>query len=313
MTKDGVVNACIRQINACTVVTANTVNNAIRIAKVLRKYRDYHFNDGNICIRFDDEYCWNLRDVLASEDNYQFLKQFLLLKALGASVERKGNGFLVEVNGIKWFVRGSIWQDLMEGPLLPYLHEPYEYRIWFSKIITKVRTFIDVGAYVGGYAVRACKAGVKVYAVEPSAENYNVLSQNLKFNECNNVILLNVAAGDFKGKALLSPLRGYGPDTSSLVRSGDEKEVINVVPLDDVITDVEMPVMVKIDVEGFEEHVLKGMEKLLKYVGYIFIETNTSTHINVVKYLNGHGFKLRDLRLHRGSDELRYNSLFIKG
>ena len=197
------------------------------------------------------------------------------------------------------------------GPLLPYLHEPYEYNKWFSKIMEMVRTFIDVGAYVGGYTIRACKAGVDVYAVEPSTDNYNVLRRNLELNGCN-AKLFKVAAGDFRGKAEIRLQHGYGPDALTLTLTGDVKDVVDVVPLDDIIFDVERPVMVKIDVEGFEEHVLRGMNNLLKSTDYVMIETTEETHRNVVRYLINHGFRLIDLRLHKDKSESRFNSLFGK-
>lgn len=50
--------------------------------------------------------------------------------------------------------------------------------------------------------------------------------------------------------------------------------------------------VVKIDVEGAELHVLKGMKRVLKeYKPYIIIEVSQSTLAHVVKLLKGCGYR----------------------
>ena len=312
--KQGFINTRVKMNESNIVITAETVNSAIRLAKVLREFKGYYtFKNEHVCVAFsNDDFCWNIHDILESEPSYQFLKQFLYLRRMGAYAQRELHGFLILLDGIKWFVRESVWQDIAAGPLLSYLHEPYEYSKWFSKVIERVRTFIDVGAYIGGYTIHACKAGVLVYAVEPSTDNYDVLRRNLELNECD-AKLFKVAAGDFKGKAEIRlPTIRWGLDSLTLVSSGDVMEVVDVVPLDDIISNIKRPVMVKIDVEGFEEHVLRGMSNLLKSTDYVMIETTKQTHGNVVRYLTSHGFRLIDLHLHKGDTKLWFNSLFVK-
>lgn len=310
--KGGLVNTYVKLSRVNITINAATVNNAIRLAKVLREFKGYYaFKNNNVCVNFDNDFCWNIRDILESESSYQFFKQFLYLKKANAILSKESYGFLVILDNIKWFIRDSVWQDIMAGPLLPIYHEPYEYNKWFHKIIRRVRVFIDVGAYVGGYAVRACKAGVNVYAVEPDTYNYSVLRQNLKLNGCN-ATLFKVAAGDFRGKAEMRLQHDYGPDSLTLTSYGDVKYVVDVMPLDDIISGVERPAMAKIDVEGFEEHVLRGMSNLLKSIDYILIETRERTHKSSIKFLSKHGFRLIDLRLHKGGDHLWFNSLLVK-
>ena len=117
------------------------------------------------------------------------------------SLDEKYVDVLVKNENLVFTVRKGNWYYLSYGAFIPYLGKPYIYTHWFSRILS-VRSqliFIDVGAYIGGYTVRACRLGAKVIAIEPDLENFSLLTQNVK-NNCasNKVFLFNVAAGKEK-------------------------------------------------------------------------------------------------------------------
>ncbi len=69
--------------------------------------------------------------------------------------------------------------------------------------LTKGGVFVDVGANVGGYAIRAAKTA-RVYALEPEPRNFHLLKLNVKLNQkCDVVRVFQVAAGSSSGKAKL--------------------------------------------------------------------------------------------------------------
>lgn len=59
-------------------------------------------------------------------------------------------------------------------------HELYELEKWFKPLAKGV--VVDVGAYIGTYAVRACRSAEKVVAVEPLPHNFVVLEKNVELN-----------------------------------------------------------------------------------------------------------------------------------
>ncbi len=67
--------------------------------------------------------------------------------------------------------------------------------------IKNARVFVDVGANIGGYAIRAAKY-CKVYAIEPLPRNYKILKFNEKLNNVK-INSFNIAAGNKDGKIKL--------------------------------------------------------------------------------------------------------------
>ena len=125
--------------------------------------------------------------------------------------------------------------------------------------------FFDVGANVGSYTLLAtgvCKA--KSIAIEPIKSTFNILQQNIRLNNLqNDVQLLNNGAGAATGALAFSSAE----DTTNHVLADDEiTNNINLIPvitIDSLLTDG-APTLIKIDVEGYETEVLKGMAETLK-------------------------------------------------
>ena len=125
-------------------------------------------------------------------------------------------------------------------------------------------TVVDVGAHVGLYSLDASAlvgpAG-KVYAFEPEPRNYKLLLRNIKANGFSNIIALQKAVSDHPGVISLY----VDPSDSSLHSTRPLSEAAvecEAVVLDQLL--VGQPVdMVKIDVEGGELSVLRGMQGIM--------------------------------------------------
>lgn len=178
------------------------------------------------------------------------------------------NGKIVESwDGYRWLIKRKRDSDATR----PYELTPISI---LKEIGGLNRLFVDVGANVGMYSVRMSGNYGKVIAVEPDPFNFEVLKENLRLNGADNVIPIQVACGENEGEGKLKCQQ-----TDSKIVSDEERD--NVIPvkiekLDDVvfknvsINDYDL-VVVKVDVEGYEERVIRGAEKLIKSIGAVFV------------------------------------------
>jgi FkbM family methyltransferase len=135
---------------------------------------------------------------------------------------------------------------------------------------------IDVGANIGYntlHAARRTGPYGRVLAVEPAADNLEVLRENVAAAGLANVVVAPVACGtiastrDLFVRGTQSAVNSFFPD-SCYARVTDVVRV-SVVPLDDLAVDADV---VKIDVEGAELDVLEGMPRLLQKPPALIVE-----------------------------------------
>jgi FkbM family methyltransferase len=124
---------------------------------------------------------------------------------------------------------------------------------------------IDAGANIGYTSLLFAKRG-RVHAFEPEPANVRMLQRNVSRSRHRNRIVVHEAAlGAKSGKATLWLNRRHRGDhritTAEWAPASDTIEV-DVVALDDVIH--EPVAFVKIDVQGYELEVSRGMERLLR-------------------------------------------------
>jgi len=130
------------------------------------------------------------------------------------------------------------------------------------------KTFIDIGANIGYYALTFSKLFNKIYAFEPNIENYSSLINNVKQNNCHNIVPVNLALSDKFGELSLyldaDNIGGHSLSAKNIFNvSGEVK--IKAIKLDDYVTQNNISVdFIKIDVQGHEEKVFLGAIKTLK-------------------------------------------------
>ncbi len=125
--------------------------------------------------------------------------------------------------------------------------------------------FVDIGANVGVYAVLASAVKkAKSIAVEPIPEPFQNLINNLKINKIENIVeALNLGLGDEDAELMFT--KNLDCENRIAVASDKESECIKVpVKTLDEIIKTRNPIMLKIDVEGYEEKVLKGAKQILQ-------------------------------------------------
>lgn len=147
-------------------------------------------------------------------------------------------------------------------------------------------TFVDVGANIGLYTLKAARlAGPqgRVFAAEPGHAARGELEANIALNTFNNITVFAGALSDAEGEATLHHVdRGNDPQAFSLLADGTEKssETVTVTTLDAIVAAQGLARVdcIKIDVEGFEAHVLRGArETLARWHPTVIFEVNCPT------------------------------------
>lgn len=165
------------------------------------------------------------------------------------------------------------------GPAFIEMHKPE-----IDFLLPRVRpgdVVIDVGANVGVLTVLlASRVGPlgHVYALEPESRNAAMLRRNVRRNGLSNVSVVQKAASDASGWRTLyrsmtnNELHRMQP--SSFCR---ETVAVECVSLDDLLAAEHRPVAwIKVDVEGHEHRVLRGMRRCLERnpCAQLFLEFN---------------------------------------
>jgi len=164
--------------------------------------------------------------------------------------------------------------------------EPETYKFIIQNI-KKCKVFVDVGAYIGGYSIRAAKY-CKVYAIEPLPRNYKILKINEKLNNVK-INSFNIAAGNKNVKVKLY----YDPWNLGLSSTKWKKKKsieVEMKPLDEIINEESID-LIKIDVEGAEDLVLEGARNCLKRTKMVIIERSDSFP-KAYRILREEGFRL---------------------
>lgn len=133
---------------------------------------------------------------------------------------------------------------------------------------------IDLGANMGWYThIMSVAVGAQgqVIALEPNRDNFQVLSANKDLNSWQNATILNVAAGDRRGTVWLHEPKDINRGDSRIYDAGSshgasyEVALISVdLLLEDLGLDPAKIKFIKIDCQGAEPLILKGMSTCLR-------------------------------------------------
>lgn len=151
--------------------------------------------------------------------------------------------------------------------------EPYTAQ-WIAEEMRDGDCLYDIGASVGAYSFIAARAHKKVtaYAFEPSAASFASLLANVARNGFGEKIIpLSVALSEKTGftefaySSLSSGATKQRGISSGAESGGAARQVIYAWALDDLVLKARMkrPTHIKVDVDGSEVAVLRGMEKML--------------------------------------------------
>ncbi len=124
-------------------------------------------------------------------------------------------------------------------------------------------TFVDVGANIGVYSIIAAVRGARVLAFEPNGSARATLTANLALNHIEDrVQVLSCALADFSGRARFTTDLEAANHLD--IEPEAKGEVVDVCELDTLIEPGARVTLIKIDVEGFDEAVLRGARGTLE-------------------------------------------------
>jgi len=157
---------------------------------------------------------------------------------------------------------------VVSGALTFGIYEKSE--IAFMRRVCKPgQVMIDVGANIGLYtaiAGLALGSAGRVIALEPDPESFHFLEKTVHANRLTNARLVQAAASDRTGMArLFLSSENRGDNRLYENNLADDSIEIKTLRLDDYleaegVTTVDI---IKIDVQGFEGHVIAGLEKTI--------------------------------------------------
>jgi FkbM family methyltransferase len=139
-------------------------------------------------------------------------------------------------------------------------------RRFFEAVIAEDQVIVDVGANQGIFTLlfsRLVGPGGRVVALEPAPALFAALDENCRINAAGNVTRLPAAAGASRGRGLLRCSRFNRGDNRLTGSANGSSVPVEVVPLDEILP--AGPVnLVKIDVQGHELAVVKGMHAIME-------------------------------------------------
>lgn len=205
----------------------------------------------------------------------------------------------------------GLLRPVMEGQRLKWtLNEnlSVDATYWLDVIkplLSKKDVVFDVGTNIGTIANWFANRTHHVHGFEPHPDNIRLTNEQIQIRKTKNITLSQLALGSEPGKLLLHVKNFHGHhslgDTSASPTV--EKIEVDVETLDRYCNSngIEQIDFLKIDVEGFEEEVLKGATTMLKNanVGLVLFELRQSILASIGK--NGkdmfaplleHGYKI---------------------
>ena len=142
----------------------------------------------------------------------------------------------------------------------------------FAQHLKAGDVFYDIGANVGFFSIVAAKLvgeGGKVYAFEPGENNANSIRHNAELNNFDRIQMIEKAVSNTSGEGQLLLAKysgGHALATADAPPDLAGQVTVDLVSIDDLIAagQIEPPNFVKVDVEGAELDVLKGMTQTIK-------------------------------------------------
>jgi FkbM family methyltransferase len=156
--------------------------------------------------------------------------------------------------------------------------------LWMSTL--NINTVIDIGAHKGEFAskIRGILPDAAIFSFEPLEDVFRQLQINFKdapnFKAFNCALAdkncqMNIFRNEYTPSSSLLPMTQAHKQTFPFA-ANEHAETIAVRRLDDVVCDLEVKedLLVKMDVQGYEDKVIKGGEQVISRSRLLIVETS---------------------------------------
>ena len=214
------------------------------------------------------------------------------------------NCAIVEVNKSKMLLfprNGSIHRDL-------FLYKKREFictdHLIGDSIVKEGDVVLDIGANIGYYALiesQLVGANGKVYAVEPVRGNLDLLKRNVRLNNLKNVDTFQLAFGDCNQESKIYVSTFCNLCSMNKHSAGGkiiEVQNVSEETVDTFLKNKPSPSFIRMDVEGYEYEIIRGMPQTLRGDLRILVEL--------------HPEHLSDKKLNEIFQILRQNNFWVR-
>ena len=149
---------------------------------------------------------------------------------------------------------------------------------------------VDIGAHIGGTALYCANLGAEVHAYEPEKENYCLMEKNVFANKlADKIKMFPIAIGNQFEKedrflCLHEDNSGcHSFNSKNAPGMGEKKQMVNVIPIQNVFKNIDHCDLLKIDCEGAEYEFLRDIP--FDKVGHISMELHDGDQIGMIDFL----------------------------
>ena len=224
--------------------------------------------------------------------------------------------------GIDWRVRVQLVRHLALFAL-KWGAEPQVIELFRALLaIVGVSTFWDIGANIGYYAwlVKSLSPGIRVRMFEPDPDNVWLVQQTLRRAALTGMVVREVAVSEVQGakhfeRDMIAGSTGNlddGGDTFSSRQwhAAAVPAIVSAVTMDDERSDQAYPTdLIKIDVEGHEEAVIRGGRKTIEKDQPVIVFECFHGGAEITEFLSRLGYWVGDAE--RMSDDLGAATNFL--
>ncbi len=153
----------------------------------------------------------------------------------------------------------------------------YEWKVksFILKNPSNFDIFFDIGAGVGDYSILMAKKGLRVFSFEPIKSTYDVLRENIKLNDMENIITsYNYAIGfeNTSAEFVVTPINTgashrIDKKLTDINRKGTYKEIAKIRSLDSLLEEFNIKsddrILLKMDMEGMEIEGIIGANEFI--------------------------------------------------
>ena len=243
-----------------------------------------------------NKFCIKLYSFLLWHERLYSLKCFLSLN----SEMKKNNSILTMKNGMRFFLP-YYKTDLIQKEIAKTKNF-YEVETLNSifkhddSYASRKGIFLDIGSNIGNHTLYFFQNNLIqfAYCFEPVHDTFQILQKNIYINNLQNKVkLFNVGVGESQGTAQIASYSksNIGSAQLKISNNGD----IPIIAIDDINFEQKIS-LIKIDVEGFEPNVIKGMLNTIKiHKPTIFIEIRKQFFDEISKHLQTLGYEFKKI------------------